>query len=124
MAKILGTCGHEDAVRVCSACVAAMVAVATRKDRLNVEKIEILKAARGIRRPAKPLHRMRPSDCATEMRRHAYHLTDPLPDGTMFCLVAFTDGQDSQGHDAQYVSNAERPGIVAALRQLADRLEA
>ena len=42
------------------------------------------------------------------------------PDGWGFCLMYFSYGDDKQ---SLYVSDCKRDGVVAALRQLADRLE-
>lgn len=121
VAKILGECRHAEAVRICSACVAALMSVSTQRDKRMVEKLQTLRE--GITRPAEALHRLTSTECAAEMRKHAHHLAETLPAGTLFCLVAFTAEPNSQGHDTQYVSNAERTGIVTALRELADRLE-
>lgn len=42
------------------------------------------------------------------------------PDGWGFCLCYFSFGDDKQ---SLYVADSDRKGVVAALRQLADRLE-
>ncbi len=45
-------------------------------------------------------------------------LSEVMPQGELFCLITF-----ATDHIGQYVSNAERSGIIKSLREFADRLE-
>lgn len=40
--------------------------------------------------------------------------------GVLFALLSFTPGD---GGLSSYISNAERPGLILALREMADKLE-
>ncbi len=52
------------------------------------------------------------------MNQLAAGVNRQLPPGTLFCLLVFDDPGVTQ-----YVSNAERASIIAALRETADRFE-
>jgi hypothetical protein len=47
---------------------------------------------------------------------------DTLPSGVGFCLMLFTFG--GPGGWSTYLSNAQRPDMIAAIRELLDKLEA
>lgn len=59
-------------------------------------------------------------ELATRLRRCAQSVTFYLPEGSLFMLLAFDPDDASTG---QYIANAERAGVVAAMRACADRLE-
>lgn len=48
------------------------------------------------------------------------HLKANTPEGTGFAVLLFR----FDGEEATYSSNAQRPGMIKALRECADRLEA
>lgn len=43
-----------------------------------------------------------------------------LPPGTLFCLVTFGFGE--KGDLGQYISNGDRPGMIKAMREMADEM--
>lgn len=65
-----------------------------------------------------PLRDMTEPQLRRFMHNLARRTVEMLPPGTLFVTLAFEESQF-----AQYVSNAEREGIIEALRETADRLE-
>ena len=57
-------------------------------------------------------------ELAAVMTSAARAVTKILPPKSLFVLVCFDDPKV-----AQYISNAERKGIIASMRETADRLE-
>jgi hypothetical protein len=58
-------------------------------------------------------------ELARVMRDAADRVVSRLPPRTLFVLLAF----EAEPGVAQYISNAKREGIIATLRETADRLE-
>jgi hypothetical protein len=68
--------------------------------------------------PEKPIHKLSKTEVQGLLQAVGGNLKQVLP-GQLWCLLVF-----SEEGIGQYVSNADRPGVIAAMREFADLLEA